>query len=268
MSSQPLDFAHDAAAKHASATSLDGLRDLFRKTDDEIDVEFPEQNEEPSAPDEAVSGAEEQCDSAADAESREVPASESGSTEITLSATESDTEEIFARDRNPDPVEAAGKLSRGDLVNVLEGFVNLIRNTDDLSDARNFQPAPLDFDPTRQTTKINPIHVDDKTLEVEELRCLLVEAQETIIRLLTERVEDRARISQLETELKLLPDLQAQADRAIAVAMNTDDFRRELTKVKFELERVRLTKVRQDLQRTRRSWWAGMRGWLFKHTNI
>jgi hypothetical protein len=46
--------------------------------------------------------------------------------------------------------------------------------------------------------------------------------------------------------------------------MNTDDFRRELTKVKFELERVRLSKVRNEIERNRRSFWGGMRGWFFK----
>jgi len=156
------------------------------------------------------------------------------------------------------------KITRNDLVTVLEGFVSLIKNSEDLSSAKELTTREqMSFEPTPTSQRLT-VHVDDKTAEVDELRCLLVEAQETIIRLLTDRVEDRAKMAQLETELKLLPDLQAQADRAIAAAINTDDFRRDLTKVKFELERVRLSKVRNEIEKNRRSWWRGMRGWFFK----
>lgn len=147
--------------------------------------------------------------------------------------------------------EDNSKVARGDLVNILESFVNLIRDTDE-----------LDNDPGPQ--KVSAVSVDDKTGELEEMRMLLIEAQETIIKLLTDRVDDRSRLATLELQLKLLPDLQSQADRALAVAINTEDFRSELTKVKFELERFRLARVRGDVARTRRSWWVGVRGWLFK----
>ena len=161
------------------------------------------------------------------------------------------------------------KVSRNDLVNVLESFVNLIKNTGDPPAAPMSRevvaPTQIRFEPNQNA---QTVQADDKTAEVEELRCLLVEAQETIIRLLTDRVEDRARMAQLETELRLIPDLQAQADRTIAVAMNTDDFRRDLTKVKYELERVRLAKVRTEIDRSKRSWWRGVRGWFFKTNEI
>ncbi|HEY9773359.1 MAG TPA: hypothetical protein V6C81_06070 [Planktothrix sp.] len=164
---------------------------------------------------------------------------------------------------------ATAGVSRGDLVNVLESFVNLIKNSPEEKEEKNYAlQNTLSFDPMQTPPQKVTLHVDDKTTEVEELRCLLVEAQETIIRLLTDRVEDRARISRLETELKLLPDLQTQADRALAVAMNTEDFRKELTKVKFELERVRLAKVRKEVDPNPRSFWRGMRGWLFKTNKI
>jgi len=158
--------------------------------------------------------------------------------------------------------QGGDKVSRSDLVNVLEGFVNLIKNTGDNSPANAHAPKQIAYDGAAQQ-KLT-VQVDDKTAEVEELRCLLVEAQETIIRLLTDRVDDRARISQLEAELRLLPDLQAQADRALAVAMNTEDFRKELTRVKFEIERVRLAKVRAEVDKNHRSWLRGVRGWFFK----
>jgi hypothetical protein len=166
-------------------------------------------------------------------------------------------------EEQPRPAFDGTKISRSDLVNVLESFVNLIKASTDL-------PAPIEpaqntisFDP--QVVNVNArVSAVDKTAEVEELRCLLVEAQETIIRLLTDRVEDRSRIASLEAELRLLPDLQNQADRAIAAAINTEDFRRELTKMKFEIERVRLAKVREEIDRSKRSFWSGVRGWLFK----
>lgn len=158
------------------------------------------------------------------------------------------------------------KVSRNDLVNALESFVSLIKNTGEVPPP-NSGPNLLGMQSPPSQQKFT-VQVDDKTAEVEELRCLLVEAQQTIIRLLTERVEDRAKVSQLETQLRLLPDLQAQADRAIAVAMNTDDFRRDLTKVKFELERVRLAKVRSEVERSRRSWFRGLRGWFFKTKDV
>jgi hypothetical protein len=168
---------------------------------------------------------------------------------------------LSAEDGSAQSTSSDTRVSRTNLVNVLESFVNLIKHTPDLGGDPN---NPLLFDPTLPPSQKVTLHVDDKTAEVEELRCLLVEAQETIIRLLTDRVEDRARISRMETELKLLPDLQTQADRALAVAMNTDDFRKELTRVKFELERVRLARVRNEIEKNRRSWWRGMRGWFFK----
>ena len=77
----------------------------------------------------------------------------------------------------------------------------------------------------------------------------MIEAQDTIIKLLTDRVEDRAKIAGLETQLNILPDLQAQADRAMMVAVRTEDYRSELTKIKFELDRFRLHRVRSEVEK-------------------
>ncbi|MBX9950487.1 MAG: hypothetical protein K2Y39_15070 [Candidatus Obscuribacterales bacterium] len=161
------------------------------------------------------------------------------------------------------PITALAKLSdtetisKAELVNVLESLVGAIRG--DLVPTSN----NMDFSVTAQgPEKISAVSVDDKTAVIEELRGLLLEAQETIIRLLNDRVDDRANLARLETELKLLPDLQNQADRAIAVAINTDDFRSDLTKVKFELERLRLAKVREEVG-NKKGFWTGVRGWFF-----
>jgi len=223
--------------------STDGLRDLFSTmVEDEIS----------EATESQVEG------EVAQATATEVDATRSGG--------EGTVENIYPQsssEEQPRPAFDGTKISRSDLVNVLESFVNLIKASTDLP-APIEQPAnTISFDP--QVVNVNArVSAVDKTAEVEELRCLLVEAQETIIRLLTDRVEDRSRIASLEAELRLLPDLQNQADRAIAAAINTEDFRRELTKMKFEIERVRLAKVREEIDRSKRSFWSGVRGWLFK----
>lgn len=279
---QPLDFSRSGSS---SRTALDGLRHLFSsKLDsdqndaataseqmhssvqssskaDTAEITIPAQIEEMDAP-QVVS-----VDAAVDPVEILERTAEESLTEKEQPEASSD-EAMSSSPAEPAVVEAAvmdtAKVSKADLVNVLEGFVHLVKNSMPPAELQN--PATISFEPP-PVSRVTAISVDDKTAEVEELRCLLVEAQETIIRLLTERVEDRAKISALETELKLLPDLQSQADRALAVAMNTEDFRRELTKVKFELERVRLTRVRTELQKNRRSWWSGVRGWLFKSKN-
>lgn len=156
-------------------------------------------------------------------------------------------------------LSADGTVTKQELVNVLESFVGLIKaDMMPVSTANN-----IDFSVAAQSPeKISAVSIDDKTAAIEELRDLLLEAQETIIRLLNDRVDDRANLARLEAELRLLPDLQNQADRAIAVAINTDDFRSDLTKVKFELERLRLAKVREEVG-NKRGFWTGVRGWFF-----
>lgn len=160
-------------------------------------------------------------------------------------------------------LSADGSVSKAELVNVLESFVGLIKaDMMPVSTTNN-----IDFSVAVQgPEKISAVSIDDKTAVVEELRDLLLEAQETIIRLLNDRVDDRANMARMEAELRLLPDLQNQADRAIAVAINTDDFRSDLTKVKFELERLRLAKVREEVG-NKRGFWTGVRGWFFNKGN-
>ena len=101
----------------------------------------------------------------------------------------------------------------------------------------------------------------DQTAEIEDLRRGLIEAKDTIIKLLTERVNDHAQMARLETELRFLPDLQAQADKALAVATDAGDFRDELSKLRFELNKAHLSRMRTKLHKRRRdksSWWTKM----------
>ncbi|HEY9784445.1 MAG TPA: hypothetical protein V6D17_03515 [Candidatus Obscuribacterales bacterium] len=147
-------------------------------------------------------------------------------------------------------------LSRTELVSILENFVNLIK-TEVLPNANS-----LDFTPDESNARIAEVTVDDRTQEIDELRSLLIEAQDTIIQLLTDRVEDRAKIAHLEAQIRLLPDLQQQADRANRNAVEAEDFRCELAKVKSELERLRIAKVREESEMIKRSWWSGLTDWL------
>ncbi len=152
------------------------------------------------------------------------------------------------------------RVSRSDLVGLLEGFVKILRKDGDPSGKLNLAKAQK----LMIQEEVEDIRVEDKTQELEEMRRLVIEAQETIIKLLTDRVEDRARIATLETELRLLPDLQEQADRAMAVAFKTEEFRSELHKVKFELERYRFASVRGRVERGPRFWLTRVRRWFLK----
>ncbi|MBX9666288.1 MAG: hypothetical protein K2X93_01665 [Candidatus Obscuribacterales bacterium] len=156
------------------------------------------------------------------------------------------------------------RVSRSDLVGLLEGFVKILRKDGDPSGKLNLAKAQK----LMMQEEVEDIRVEDKTQELEEMRRLVIEAQETIIKLLTDRVEDRARIATLETELRLLPDLQEQADRAMAVAFKTEEFRSELHKVKFELERYRFASVRGHVERGPRFWLTRVRRWLLKAQGV
>lgn len=149
-------------------------------------------------------------------------------------------------------IQVSDKVSRTDLVSILESFVKIIRTSDN----------PVQIQDSRTAA-----HAVDRTKEIDEMKRLLLEAQDTIIKLLTDRVEDRAKMATLESEVRLLPDLQSQANRAMAVAMNTEDFRDEVTKVKYELECMKLAKLRAEIEKSRTSWWDNLRSWLAKRSD-
>ena len=155
-------------------------------------------------------------------------------------------------------VDGEDRVSRSDLVSLLEGFLGVLKGNAEIdlsSGIARVQPEELKF---------TDVDVEDRTAELEDMRRLVVEAQDTIIKLLTDRVEDRAKIAQLETELKLLPDLQEQADRAMAVAFKTEEFRTDLQKVKYELEMSRLESIRRDMYIGPKGLVTRVQRWLIK----
>jgi len=121
----------------------------------------------------------------------------------------------------PDGSEA---VSKGELAVVLEGFARVLRG-----DSGNHELA-----------------IADKTAENSQLKELLMEAQETIIGLLNDRVFDRAKIARLEAETRLMPDLQSQASRAMGLAMRSEDVQKELTYVRTEVERLRTSYIKSE----------------------
>lgn len=92
------------------------------------------------------------------------------------------------------------------------------------------------------------IELHNKNAEISQLKELLLEAQETIISLLNDRVLDRAKLSTLEAQVKLLPDLQSQANRAMGLAIRSEDVQKELESVRAEVERLRTSYMRNEQQ--------------------
>lgn len=138
------------------------------------------------------------------------------------------------------------QVKRSELVTFLEGFAQMLRKDGgDLPAPVQNQEIKLDL--THPQLEEIRILIEDRDHEISELRRSLVEAQDTIIKLLTDRVEDRAKIASQDMELKLIPDLQEQADRAMRLAYKTDELRADMSKVKYELDRNRIANVRSGV---------------------
>jgi hypothetical protein len=132
----------------------------------------------------------------------------------------------------------------------------------------NLLPVPSEInslDSQRDThgmQRVSPLAVNDRTEELNELKSLLVQAQETIIKLLTDRVEDKAKIATMEAQLKYLP-LQHLGDaNAIQIRNEQDQLKLELASVKHELQKTELAKMRNsmDLDSPKRSFFARLFG--------
>jgi hypothetical protein len=81
-------------------------------------------------------------------------------------------------------------------------------------------------------------------LEIDRLKCVILEAQETIIRLLTDRVEDKAKIASLEAQLKYLP-LQHLGDaNALQLRHEQEQLRNHVLEIKHELQKQDVDKMR------------------------
>jgi hypothetical protein len=164
-------------------------------------------------------------------------------------------------------IDVGDSVSKKDLVALLEGFVKIIKTDEPSAATAITTTTGTGLELSRGGALTNEARVDDRTVEIDQLRGLVMEAQDTIIKLLTDRVDDRSRIATLEAQLNLLPDLQAQADRAMSVAVRTEEYRTELTKMKFELDRFRLFRVRVEAEQKKGSVFNRIQKWLFSRPN-
>lgn len=158
----------------------------------------------------------------------------------------------------PKPEGGKPRVSRSELIQIMEGFVELVKNSDDSDEGNELSFAP----PKIEVRDV--VSAADQAAEIAELRTLLVEAQGTIIRLLTDRVDDRARLASMQNEIRLLPDLKAQSERAMAIAFTAEEFKAEFAKVKLEIERMKLTKMRGEVDQASRPWWVRFTDWMKK----
>ncbi len=154
-------------------------------------------------------------------------------------------------------------VSRNDLIGILHSFIGMLQRGGNPSEQLQVSTTDGQLMPATTEVELTAL-VEDKTEELEEMRRLVIEAQETIIKLLTDRVEDRAKIATLETELKFLPDLQAQADRAMAVAFRAEEFRSDIHKIKYELEHYRIANIRAQENDKWKGWMTFVRKWFLK----
>lgn len=142
-------------------------------------------------------------------------------------------------------------IPRSSLVNVLEGFMHLLKQ-DDTASSQSL----------KSSSNISVITFDEQSKQIDYMKNLLLDAKSTIIELLEEKAKDKAKIAALETQVSYFPDLQAQSDRALEIAVANGDFKLELTKVKCELERFRLSRIRAEIDKSKASilgritaWW-------------
>jgi hypothetical protein len=194
----------------------------------------------------------------AQAEAKEISAEPNDNVQIDHFITQPDEED--SDDNEP--------VTKSELVKVLETFVSLMRESKEKVDEdvhinlpsrlpKEYQPTPAE--------EIGEI-IDAKDAEIDDLKNLLVEAQSTIITLLTDRVEDKAKLATLEAQMRYLPDYQRMQTPpseapASAASLDADDLRADLTKVKAELLTIKNTAFKAGFDKTAK--WS-FKSWLAK----
>jgi len=139
---------------------------------------------------------------------------------------EDETTAEFAkiRLRPPEPPSKKEELvTHKQLYNLFDNFVERLK-----------QEQLVPEKPQTDTQSIQ-LKVSDRTDEIEELKSLLIEAQETIIKLLTDRVEDRSKIAMLEAQIKYLPMQKYTESHADQLRSDHENMKLELSKVQSAL---------------------------------
>lgn len=149
-------------------------------------------------------------------------------------------------------------VSRAQLCQLFEQFIGQLKG--------DSAPAVIHNDlavteAQNATVKISPISVNDRTEEIDQLKSLLIEAQETIIKLLTDRVEDRAKIAALETEVRLLPGPRLTAEEQARLVVERDELKKELAKARIEFDQLDRAHANFKLKQKRPPIWLSV--WQF-----
>jgi hypothetical protein len=155
-------------------------------------------------------------------------------------------------------------ISKDELVKILEAAVTVIMDSSKVAHANLPQVIPSE---TAHSIALQAqALIQEKDSEINELKTLLVEAQSTIIKLLTDRVDDRSKLATLESQAKFLPDFQRTNAQAMGVAMsaaNNDMLLRDIGKVKAEVERLKGSRGQAFATgEINPSLWTKIRRWL------
>jgi hypothetical protein len=95
--------------------------------------------------------------------------------------------------------------------------------------------------------KISNIPKETHLQEIDRLKSLVLEAQETIIKLLTDRVDDKAKLATLEAQVKFLP-LQHLGDaNAIQLRNEQESLRIQLSEIRHEVQKTEIGKIRHSM---------------------
>jgi hypothetical protein len=144
---------------------------------------------------------------------------------------------------------AAQAFPRAQLLGVLEAVLTQLKQ----------DPA---FDMTvsdvqQINLKLDQVNVNDRTDEIDQLKSLLIEAQETIIKLLSDRVDDRAKIANLEAEAKYLPITKKNnTEQQLGLAIEYEAMRKELVRVSVELGQLEKMHASLRLKQKTNSFWS------------
>ena len=180
-----------------------------------------------------------------------------------ISAEPNDNVQIDHFITQPQQAEESDHVTKADLVRVLESFVNVIKETTEKHDrgVHANLPSPLNFEPQVAESMVEII--ESKNAEIDELKSLLVEAQSTIITLLTDRVDDKAKIATFESQMRYLPDYERlHTPPGELPHSDSEELRADLTKVKAELQTIKNTAFKTSLDKPTK--WPGFKAWLSK----
>jgi hypothetical protein len=95
--------------------------------------------------------------------------------------------------------------------------------------------------------KVSTVSRETHLQEVDKLKSLVLEAQETIIKLLTDRVEDKAKLASLEAQLRCIPLQELGDANAIQLRNEQEALRSQLAEIRHEVQMKEMGKMRNTM---------------------